>query len=313
MKSIIRTVAASVIVTLMSANATHAQNDPILGSRSFLFKENNNNVIAQQKSGGDYTAAGDVSIDFYGHMAFKITSPNGTTIVIDPWRNDPTGVFGVWYSREFPEITADIVISSHAHFDHDALYRVHGTMNLERIAGTFMLGDVKITGFADKHQCHAPGDINWTAYLKKEFDLDLAALCPDKSPMSWDNVIYKIETGGMKIGFWGDNRPNPPAAIEDQLKDLDVLIMNIDGSGHILSYEQVDAVLSRLKPKAVIPGHYQQIGTVLDSATLKSADEWVNKQADKIHLNSASLIIDRAKLEGASGRVFYFGDNVKTD
>lgn len=311
MKNILMLAVAGILTA--GSTGCFAQDAKILGSRSFMFSENNNNVVAQQETVEDHTRPGDVSLDFYGHMAFKITSPSGVSIVIDPWRNDPTGVFGVWYSREFPEISTDIALSSHAHFDHDALYRVHATMNLERMAGTFELGDVKITGLADKHQCQAPGEINWTAYLKNTFNLDLAKLCPDKSPMSWDNVIYKIETGGLKIGFWGDNRPNIPASVEAQLKDLDVLIMNIDGSGHILSYEQVDAVLARLKPKSIIPGHYQQIGTVLDSATLKSADDWVNRQSDFVNLNSPSLIINQSRLENASGRVLYFGNNVKRD
>ena len=169
--------------------------------------------------------------------------------MIDPWRNDPTGAFGVWYPKDFPEVPVDIAMSTHAHFDHDALYRTHASMNLERMAGTFQLGDVKITGIADKHQCHAPGEINWTEYLKETFTLDLEKMCPDKSPMSWDNVIYVVETGGLRIGFWGDNRPDPGPKAVEMLKDLDVLIMNIDGSGHILSYAQVDSILERFKPK----------------------------------------------------------------
>ncbi|GAA6164023.1 hypothetical protein NBRC116590_17270 [Pelagimonas sp. KU-00592-HH] len=303
---------ATFAATLFST-AVVAEDKPILGSRSFLDEGNNNSIIEHQYSEGDYLKPGDVGIDFYGHMAFKITSPNGITMVIDPWRNDPTGVFGVWYPEEFPEVSADIAISSHAHFDHDAVYRVKASMNLERIAGVFHLGDVKITGFADKHQCHAPGEVNWTAYLKSEFHLDLEELCPENAPRSWDNVIYVIETGGMKIGFWGDNRPDPDPHLFEQLEDLDVMIMNIDGSGHILSYEQVNDILDRIKPRSVIPGHYLQVGTVLDSSTLKSADEWVYKNADVVALNSASLTVNKALLEGAQGRVYYFGDNVKKD
>ncbi|PCH60411.1 MAG: type VI secretion system ATPase TssH [SAR86 cluster bacterium] len=49
--------------------------------------------------------------------------------------------------------------------------------------------------------------------------------------------------------------------------------MNIDGSGHILSYDQVNSVLERYKPKAVIPGHYLSGDAVLAASTLKTADE----------------------------------------
>jgi len=56
-------------------------------------------------------------------------------------------------------------MSSHAHFDRDAIYRAHATMVLERPAGEFKLGDVKITGIADKHQSHAPGEIKCDVLL----------------------------------------------------------------------------------------------------------------------------------------------------
>jgi hypothetical protein len=49
---------------------------------------NDNSLIAIQKEGGDPTRAGDVKIEFYGHGAFKITSPKGLTVLTDPWRND---------------------------------------------------------------------------------------------------------------------------------------------------------------------------------------------------------------------------------
>ena len=57
-------------------------------------------------------------------MAFKLTSPRGITVVVDPWRNDPSGVWGVWYKQNFPFVTADVGLSTHAHFDHDGLRRL---------------------------------------------------------------------------------------------------------------------------------------------------------------------------------------------
>lgn len=276
-------------------------------SQSWKFPENNNNVIKMQKKGGSHKKSGDVEIEYYGHMAFKITSPNGLTMMLDPWRNDPTGAFGVWYPEKFPEVAVDITISSHAHFDHDAIYRTHASMNLERLAGEFVLGDVKITGLADKHQCHAPGEIKWDIMLKENFGLD--NLCPDENPMSWDNVIYIIETGGLRIGFWGDNRPNPSKNVAAELADLDVLIMNIDGSEHILSYEQIDTLISRYKPKAVIPGHYLTKGAVLPVSSLKTADQWVAQQKSVVNLEKSSLVVNPKVLRSAKQRVYYFGAN----
>ena len=49
---------------------------------------NDNSLITVQKAGGDPTLLGDVKIEFYGHDAFRITSPAGLTVLSDPWRND---------------------------------------------------------------------------------------------------------------------------------------------------------------------------------------------------------------------------------
>src|ERR1700722_14943734 len=110
---------------------------------------NDNSLIAVQKIGGDPTRSGDVRIEFYGHAAFKITSLAGLTVLIDPWRNDPTGLYPKWFLNEFPPLRVDIVLSTHAHFDHDAAERPNGLGVLERLVGQFKLGDIEVTGLAD--------------------------------------------------------------------------------------------------------------------------------------------------------------------
>jgi hypothetical protein len=107
---------------------------------------NDNSLIKIQKDGGDGTRSGDVKIEFYGHDAFKITSPAGLTILTDPWRNDPTVLYPKWFLNEFPALRVDIVLSTHAHFDHDAVERPNGLVVLERLTGQFKLGDIEVNG-----------------------------------------------------------------------------------------------------------------------------------------------------------------------
>ena len=90
---------------------------------------NNNGVIELQKTTGS-SVAGAVGIDFYGHCAIKITSPGGATLMFDPWRDDPSGAWGLWFKNEFPETPVDICLSTHTHFDHDAIHRPISTMVL---------------------------------------------------------------------------------------------------------------------------------------------------------------------------------------
>lgn len=275
-------------------------------SLSWKFPNNDNNVIKAQRDGGVHADTGKVTIDYFGHEAFRITSPRGTTIMTDPWRNDPSGAWGLWFPKPFPPVPVDIVLSTHAHFDHDAVYRPHGVMVLERLAGNFSLGDVKITGLADKHQCHSPGWYHWTN-AGKEFGQEW---CPPNNPLHMDNFIQVITTGGITIAIWGDNRPNPATHVLDALKGkVDVLVLPIDGSHHILDDAQVKKIMDEIEPKIVIPGHYYMPGVSSVLTTLRNADAWVKTQPNAVWLKSSRLVLTADEIKGLHERVYYFGDH----
>ena len=268
--------------------------------------KNNNRVIQIQNEGGVQTDTGKVGIAYYSNSAFQITSPRGITIMVDPWRNDPSGAWGLWYRMDFPETEVDIGMSTHAHFDHDALDRVDANMLLDRMGGTFELGDVKITGIADKHQCVAPGTVSWTDAVKQFEGRDDP--CPPTNFRHFDNSLYLIETGGMKLLMWGDNRPNPPQEVWDKIGEVDVVFVPVDGSKHILDYAQADSVVAKTKAKVAIPHHYLVPETTFFTSTLVDAVEWTQTHEHTM-LESASIEIDGKDLEGKSGHVMYFGSN----
>lgn len=264
---------------------------------------NNNHVLALQ-DGETATGAG-VTLDYYGHCAFKLTSPAGVTIMFDPWRNDPSGAWGLWYLKEFPKTVVDIGMSTHSHFDHDALERIDATMLLDRMVGSWEFSDVKIHGIADKHACMAPGWYKWTDVLA-EFG---AEACPPNNPGHLDNVMYVVEVGGMRILMWGDNRHNPSEYAMQQLGDIDVLTLPVDGSQHILSYDQGDEIVDRLRPKIVIPTHYLCEGVSLTLTTLQDSDEWVAKQKSRINLGKSSLVLNASEVKKMDREFMYFGSN----
>jgi hypothetical protein len=68
---------------------------------------NDNSLITVQQMRGDPARPGDVKIEFYGHDAFKITSPTGLRVRTDSWRNDSTGLYPNWFLNEFPPIRID--------------------------------------------------------------------------------------------------------------------------------------------------------------------------------------------------------------
>ncbi|MEM9440808.1 MAG: MBL fold metallo-hydrolase [Pseudomonadota bacterium] len=291
----------------LAAGLTTGAKSGLAQSAAWMQPGNNNHVVDLQAA-TSAASAGEVTIDYYGHCALKITSPAGLSILFDPWRNDPSGAWGLWYPNEFPKTVVDISMSTHAHFDHDALFRPESTMVLDRMVGSWAFADVSITGLADKHACEAPGWYAWTNALA-EFGQNA---CPPDNPGHMDMVMYVVETGGIRTLIWGDNRHNPPESVWDAMGRIDVLTLPIDGSEHILSYEQGNAIVERLQPKVVIPTHYLNEATTLTLSTLASADEWVESQKSFAKLDTPTLKLAAADMADMDREFRYFGSNVLT-
>jgi L-ascorbate metabolism protein UlaG (beta-lactamase superfamily) len=294
----LKTLAAIVSFVLLTLN-DGARAQQSAGSVDSPPAWNDNSLIAVQKKGGDPTLSGDVKIAFYGHDAFKITSPAGLTVLTDPWRNDATGRYPKWFLRELPAIRVDIVVSTHAHFDHDAVQRPKGLIVLERLVGQFNLGDIEITGLADKHKCE-PGPADRPDET-----------CPPNNVIALDNAIQLIETGGLRIALWGDNRATPDASLDRYLNNVDVLILPVES---VLTRAEADAIVGKYDPKTVIPAHYHVTGLTTDVSGVEPADGWVNDQekvphADVRRLDRAELTLNAAELKEAHHRVYYFGNH----
>ncbi|HEX3437360.1 MAG TPA: MBL fold metallo-hydrolase [Pseudacidobacterium sp.] len=296
---VVKTVALIALFILASALSAHAQKPATSAGASPIW--NNNSLIDIQKN-GDAARPGEVKLEFYGHDAFKITSPDGLTVLVDPWRNDPTGSYPKWFLDQFPALRVDIVLSTHAHFDHDAVDLPNGLMVLERLVGQFKLGDIEITGLADKHQCQSTSD--YTSGLRDE-------TCPPNNVIGFDNAIQIIATGGLRIAIWGDNRAVPDPSLDHYLKDVDVLILPVDT---VLTRPEVNAITRKYDPKAIIPAHYFIDGLTTNGSGLESADGWVNDQekthhADVRRLNRADLTLKPAELKASHHRIYYFGNH----
>ena len=194
-----------------------------------------------------------VRLAHFGSSAFRITTPAGLTIMIDPWRNIPTGKWD-WYFHDFPLTAVDIGISTHAHFDHDGLHLLDASVLLDRLIGTYQFGDVTITGIADKHAIDASHAMYDMHLINSTFGGQ--KLDPPDNCRSFDNCIVIVETGGLRIAHWGDNRHNAPDEIYAQLQDIDILLLPVDDSQHVMSYGMTDEIIKRVQPKIVVPHHY---------------------------------------------------------
>ena len=281
------------------------------GPQAWKSARNHNRMMELQRLTGSPADPGDVEIAHFAGSAFRIRSPKGVSVLVDPWRNHPRRHWD-WYIRDMPLTTVDIGVSTHAHFDHDGLDRLDAHVLLDRPIGRYGFLDVAITGIADKHSIdNSAGVYDFVKVYKELLDTDVR---PPDNPRSWDNVLVVVETGGLRILHWGDNRHDPPAHVWDMLGHIDIALLPVDGSQHVMSHASVETIIERLRPTVVVPHHYYIWDVVLRAATLQTADEWVGARPHR-RLSAPTATYSRERLSalGCGTTVDYFGEHVAFD
>lgn len=275
------------------------------GPSAWRHQTNHNRMMAPRQS----DAKGPVEIAFFGSSAFRITTPSGLSVMIDPWRNLPTGKWD-WYFHDFPETEVDIGVSTHAHFDHDALNRLDASVLLDRLIGDYRFGDVAISGIPDKHAT----DPTYATYDFRQINGYFGGqkLLPPGNARSWDNCLITVETGGLRILHWGDNRHNPPEDVWAGLGHIDILLIPVDDSQHVMGNPMVAEIIARVAAKVVIPHHYYIWNVVQRQSTLLPVEGWLGAQDRVIRHDGPAANYTPETLPTAP-EVHSFGDHVAFD
>ena len=279
------------------------------GLNAWQMTSNHNRMIELQ---GDTSPAldGPVEIAYFASSAFKITSPRGVSVMIDPWRNHPSRAWD-WYFHDFPLTPVDIGVSTHAHFDHDALHRLDAHVLLDRLIGMYRFGDMTIYGLADKHETDSSCAIyDYKKLIERFHGTNIE---PPNNPRSWDHCLIVVETGGLRIVHWGDNRHNPPDAIWRALGDIHIALLPIDGSQHVMGHKHTEHIIERLQPRIIVPHHYYIWDVLQRQSTLQSAEDWVAGRASSERIAGAKRTYRIADVAKEDGTVHFFGDNVAFD
>jgi L-ascorbate metabolism protein UlaG (beta-lactamase superfamily) len=206
-----------------------------------------------------------VTIEYIAHACFRITSPSGKQVLIDPYASR------VWLGYDFPpNVHSDAVLISHPHYDHDGgeskrrpVPWSSNTLVL-RQPGTNQIGDVTVVGYVGKHADP------WG----KEF--------------GQLNTIWLLKVGGLRIVHLGDNGPLTDDTIR-AIGRVDVLMIPIDSQFHILKADQIAAIRQQLSPAVLIPMHYRLDDLEANPdkpEQLGGIDEWANHESGVRYLDS---------------------------
>jgi L-ascorbate metabolism protein UlaG (beta-lactamase superfamily) len=159
-------------------------------------------------------------LTWYGHSCFGLDLGEGGSVVFDPY--SPGSVPGV----ELPAgLTADMVLCSHGHGDHNASDRV-------RLSGnTPAFGVTQLDSFHD----------------------------PEGGKQRGTNKLSLVEYKGFRAVHLGDlGCPLTPEQIEI-LHRPDLLLIPVGGF-FTIGPEEAKKVLNQLQPRVAVPMHYRRGG-----------------------------------------------------
>lgn len=199
-----------------------------------------------------------MQLTYFGHCAFRWQTTGGVTVVADPYRN---AADRYWFTRLFPELRCDLGLITHAHFDHDAVERLPEAASILRMPGELTVGDFRIRGIGDFH--------SGTSRLS-----------------DFPNVMFRLQSGGVRYLHIGDNRVEWPVHVSQAVGDIDVLMVTVDDSNHLLTHDQVDSLVNRLQPRIVIPMHYAIPGLHSTECELLPPEGWLSQQRKVRRLES---------------------------
>lgn len=169
-----------------------------------------------------------MQIIWHGQSCFEITIKNKengeTTVVIDPFAEEP--------GLKLPKLTADILLVSHNHFDHNNVKAVSGEYFLIDSAGEYEIKDVFVQGIKAWHD-------NQGGKERGEV------------------MIYKIEAEGIKACHLSDLGQKELTSEQlEQIGDIDVLFLPVGGK-YTIDAKDAGEIVSQIEPRIVIPMHYK--------------------------------------------------------
>ncbi|CAN5922467.1 metal-dependent hydrolase [soil metagenome] len=118
-----RTTLLTIALAVSAATAAHAQPVP-------------------KPTSSKQQPAAKTTVTWYGHAAFKVETPSGKTILIDPWLTNPTNPTG---KDDVKTINADLILITHCHFDHVGDANDIAKRTRAKLVATFDLGNAIVS------------------------------------------------------------------------------------------------------------------------------------------------------------------------
>ncbi|WP_042886038.1 metal-dependent hydrolase [Cupriavidus necator] len=229
-------------------------------------------AVTQAPGPATQTAAGKTEVLWLGQAAFRITTPGGKVIVIDPWlTTNPKTPAGFKPLQALGKV--DLILVTHAHSDHlgdaPALAQLNnapiyngGGMGQSLISlGMVPAALVQRFGKTGTVMPFGPTGPKITA-VHAEHSSELALKNPttgkDETHYGGEPVGYIIEMeNGFRIWHMGDTGLFGDMRLIGDLYKPDVVLIPIGGHFTMGPQDAAIAVRDMIRPRFAIPIHYQ--------------------------------------------------------
>jgi L-ascorbate metabolism protein UlaG (beta-lactamase superfamily) len=177
-----------------------------------------------------------VRIRWYGQSAFLLSSER--TVFIDPFGDMSALAAARGMVFEYPPVagvTADVLMVTHEHRDHNAVEAVGGDpVTIRSTAGRFDSPVGEVVAIASEHD-NAAGTV--------------------RGP----NTIFRFELGGVRcchLGDFGQQALRPEQ--REAIGEVDVLFIPV-GGGPTTGGEGAADIVRAIAPRIVVPMHYRTL------------------------------------------------------